>query len=159
MLVIDVSKNLDECVRPLRRLEHFYSFMMRFIVSILAILYLSTSMGAPIYLHYCMGQLADWGIWHADSSKCGKCGMQKNHKSMDDGCCQDEYKQIKNDNDQKLSEGFAQLNKAGIEIISLGFPVSSFTLPVILKRDSPKANAPPRSCHTSINIINCVFLI
>jgi hypothetical protein len=133
--------------------------MKRSIVSILAFLYLSTSMGATIHLHYCMGKLADWGIWHADSSKCGKCGMQKSHTSMDDGCCKDEYKQIKNDKDQKLSEGFSQLNKAGIEIISLSFPVYSITLPVISSQDFPKANASPRSCHTSLNIINCVFLI
>jgi hypothetical protein len=129
--------------------------MKKFIVSILAVLYLSTSMGATIQLHYCMGKLVDWGVWHNSSSKCSNCGMEKNHK----GCCKDEYKQLKNDKDQKLSENFAQLNKPLTEIVPVSFQVYSVSLPFILSHAFTKANAPPRSCNTPLGIMNCVFRI
>ena len=116
-------------------------------------------MGATIHFHYCMGKLVDWGIWQANGSKCSNCGMEKNHKSNDNGCCKDEYKQIKNDKDQKLSETLPQLIKTITEIAPISFAVYSISLPLILSQEFPKANAPPRSCHTSLNIINCVFLI
>jgi hypothetical protein len=133
--------------------------MKKFIVSILAILYLSTSMGATIHLHYCMGKLVDWGIWESSGSKCSNCGMEKSHNSRDQGCCKDEFKQIKNDKDQKLTNNFAHLSKTVSEVAPLCFPNYSISLPVISLNEIPNANAPPRSCTISLNIINCVFQI
>jgi hypothetical protein len=133
--------------------------MKKFIVSILAILYLSTSMGATIHLHYCMGKLVDWGLWQTHSSKCSNCGMEKSHDTMDQGCCKDEFKQIKNDKDQKLTDNFTQLSKTVSEIVPVCFPCYSASLPVISRNEIPNANAPPRSCTTSLNIINCIFRI
>ena len=129
--------------------------MKKFIVAILAILYLSTSTGATIQLHYCMDRLVDWGIAHGDNSKCSNCGMEKGHK----GCCKDEYKLIKNENDQKLSEGFTQLGKFTSEIVQANFPDYSIKLPNVFVIEFPKDNRPTRSSQTPINILNCVFLI
>lgn len=133
--------------------------MKKFYATILAILYLSTSMGATVYLHYCMGKLVGWNVWHSSNSKCGNCGMEKSHDSMSDGCCKDEYKQIKNDKDQKLPAYSAQLSKTIIEIAAHNFPNYSISLPLILCQEFPKANAPPRSCGTSLNVLICVFRI
>lgn len=130
--------------------------MKKFIVAILAILYLSTSMGATIQLHYCMGRLVDWGMARNDNSKCSNCGMEKKgHK----GCCKDEYKLIKNENDQKISESFTQLSKITSEIAQINFPDYSIKLANAFAIEFPKTNSPPRSCQTPINILNCVFLI
>jgi hypothetical protein len=38
--------------------------MKKFITAILAVLYLGTSSGATIHMHYCMGKLAEWGLGH-----------------------------------------------------------------------------------------------
>ena len=51
--------------------------MKNFFVAILAFLYISTSTGAFVHVHYCMGELADWGIGYNKSTKCGKCGMKE----------------------------------------------------------------------------------
>ena len=133
--------------------------MKKFIVSILSILYLSTSMGATIHLHYCMGKLVDWGLWQTSTSKCSNCGMEKSHNSMDQGCCKDEFKQIKSEKDQKLTDNFTQLSKTVSEVAPIIFPSHSISLPAVLCDEFPKANSPPRSCSTSRNIINCVFRI
>jgi len=133
--------------------------MKKFIVAILAVLYLSTSMGTTIHLHYCMGRLVDWGLWHTNNSRCSKCGMEKKHGSDDNGCCRDEHKQLKIEKDQKLSQGFFQFSKIATEITTVPVPVYSFSLPGILTPELPKSNAPPRSCLASLHIINCVFRI
>ena len=51
--------------------------MKKFLTSILAFLYLSTSMGATIHLHYCMGKLASWGLIDHERKNCAQCGMIK----------------------------------------------------------------------------------
>src|SRR5664279_5304158 len=81
--------------------------MKKVLTTILAFVYLSTSMGATIHLHYCMGKLASWGLINHESKHCAQCGMVK-QKSSPQGmtakmdCCRDEHKQIKTDKDQKI---------------------------------------------------------
>jgi hypothetical protein len=83
--------------------------MKKVIASIFAVLYLSTSMGATVHLHYCMGRLVAWGLLEHSSNNCTYCGMQE--KTMPEGCfvgmkncCHDENKQIRNVKDQKKGQ-------------------------------------------------------
>ena len=77
--------------------------MKRFLVAILAILYITTATGANLHFHYCMGQFAGWSFWQdTEHQKCGECGMEK--KVGDEkGCCKDEYQQVKIKVDQKTN--------------------------------------------------------
>src|SRR5688572_3339918 len=84
--------------------------MKKLIVAILAVLYIGTSTGATLHMHFCMGDLADWGLGVNKSKTCGKCGMDKSDEK-NNGCCKDEHKLIKNDSDQKLVESAFQLQK------------------------------------------------
>ena len=82
--------------------------MKKLLTTILAFIYLSTSMGATVHLHYCMGKLASWGLIDHESKHCAKCGMLKKTTTahgIDAGmnCCKDEHKQIKSNQDQKSS--------------------------------------------------------
>jgi len=133
--------------------------MKKFLTTILAFLYLSTSMGATIHLHYCMGKLVSWGLLNNSSTKCSNCGMEKSNNSVDKGCCKDEVKQIKDDKDQKLTSNFTQLSKSVTEVLTVGFPNYLVSLPAISFKENPNAHAPPRSFFTSLNIIYCVFRI
>ena len=76
--------------------------MKKFIVAILAILYLSTSTGATIHFHYCMGELAGWELTHDDSEHCGKCGLEK-EGTNNVGFCKVEKKFVKNDSLHKAT--------------------------------------------------------
>ena len=91
--------------------------MKRIIVAILALLYINASAGATLHLHYCMGQLADWGLQHNESKKCSKCGMEE---KKDNGCCKHEQKFFKNDTDQKTTESALQL----VPLINMILPPS-----------------------------------
>src|SRR5450755_4151392 len=82
--------------------------MKKVLATILVFIYLSTSMGATIHLHYCMGKLASWGLIDHESKNCAACGMVKKTSTSSQcmsakmDCCKDEHKQIKTDKDQKL---------------------------------------------------------
>jgi len=132
--------------------------MKKLVVSILAVLYLSTSIGTTIHLHYCMGELVEWKLWDKNSSRCSKCGMEKKPESIDNRCCKDEHKHIKIEKDQKLSNNFVSLNETITEI-NFSFQDYSISQLFFLPLNFEKINSPPRSCHSSINILNCVFRI
>ncbi len=132
--------------------------MKKFITVILAVLYLSTSMGATVHMHYCMGKLADWGLGHNKSKTCGECGMEKKN-ALDDGCCKDEHKVIKNDSDQKLTESSFQLMEV---MASALLPVYTHLRPVQISsvtEENPLSNAPPRCSSVAVYILKSTFLI
>lgn len=133
--------------------------MKRFFTLILLFAYLFTSSGASINLHYCMGKLADWSYWDkADRRKCGKCGMEKKTNSCK-GCCKDEHKWVKIQDDQKanyISIYLAQLQPAEAVSFPNNFTDQFFNSTVALLAQS---NAPPRRCVIAIYKRNCVFRI
>ena len=132
--------------------------MKKFIAVILAILYLGTSTGATVHMHFCMGKLADWGLWNSDSKTCGKCGMDKTDDG-DNGCCKDKQMFIKNANDQKVAESFVlKLVQPTIELPAEYFFPLLISLPSITEK-FPISNAPPRGNGIAVFLLNRSFLI
>ena len=132
--------------------------MKKFITAIFAILYIGTSTGATLNLHYCMGKLADWDLGLNKSKTCGKCGMEKSNEK-DNGCCKDEHKFIKNGTDQKTAEAGLQI----MQLFATALPVSfgeihSIDFPSVTEVNQI-SHAPPRSGGVAVYIRNCVFLI
>jgi len=122
--------------------------MKKVLATILAFVYLSTSMGATIHLHYCMGKLASWGLIDHNSKNCAQCGMVKKAQasqcmSSKTDCCKDEHKQIKTDKDQKLfpSEFFKYNN------LSQAIALNEYALQGVrafsVSIEYPRSNAPP----------------
>ena len=74
--------------------------MKKILLSILTLFYLTSTTGAMLETHFCMGKLADWSIGHTQSNTCGECGMEKTDKRSN-GCCNDERIFVKNTADQK----------------------------------------------------------
>lgn len=131
--------------------------MKKFITAILAVLYLGTSSGATVHMHYCMGKLADWGLGHKESKTCGNCGMEKSNEK-DNGCCKDEHKFVKSSSDQKVVESSFQL----MEVMGTAFISEYAKLPSLqltsVTEENPVSNAPPRS-SIAVYILNRTFLI
>jgi hypothetical protein len=132
--------------------------MKKFVTAILAILYIGTSTGATVHMHYCMGKMSDWGIGQIDSKTCGTCGMEKAEKT-DYGCCKDEHKFFKDDSAQKVTENNLQL----LQLLSIALPSSYILLPVVdfssVTEENPLSHAPPRTNGVAVYIRNCIFLI
>jgi hypothetical protein len=136
----------------------------KFLSAILAFVYLSSSMGATVHLHYCMGKLISWGLIDENSKNCGFCGMLKTIPSTNDeissnACCTDDHKQIKTDKDQKITSLELEISRispnssAVISTFQYDFHIFSFAL------DHPRANAPPVFSFVPVYILNCVYRI
>lgn len=132
--------------------------MRQVATTIIAFLYICTASGVNIHMHYCMGEMADWGLGNNKSKTCGKCGMEKSEEK-DNGCCKDEHKFVKNTTDQKIVESSFQFAAfAGGAIVPdhpelLSIRLSSLT------EENPRSNAPPRSSDVAVYILKRTFLI
>ena len=60
-----------------------------------------TTVGATVHVHYCMDKVIGWDLSQKESRTCGKCGMKESATKK--GCCKDEVKQLKIDNDYQKS--------------------------------------------------------
>lgn len=138
--------------------------MKRFLATILALVYLSTSMGATVHLHYCMGKLFSWSLIDNDSKNCSQCGMPKSNKaghcmSLKDGCCKDKHAHIQLDKDQKATEATYKFLTPAFVFL----PASMTTLPDLYVASYivgyPTTNAPPEPGKVPVFIRNCTFRI
>jgi len=123
----------------------------KFLVTILAFVYLATTTGATLHMHYCMGKIYSVDLIKKDG--CSKCGMAAN-----EGCCNDQLKVIKvKDNHQSISNEISFASAYSI----LNNHYNIFH-PVIYDASSPLTtnnNSPPGSSGKSLCILNCVFRI
>jgi len=132
--------------------------MKKLVVAILAILYMGVSTGATLHLHYCMGKLIGWDLGHKEGDACGSCGMKKG-LSENKGCCKDEHKQIKLDNDQKMVESMLQLMHASGAVILPVYGLLPESRPVSFAVAYPVSHAPPRSSGIERYILHRHFRI
>ena len=128
--------------------------MKKILVSIFAVFYLASSVGATVHLHFCMDKLINWSLLNSDGDKCDKCGMKK-----DGGCCKDEHKFVKNNIDQKVAESAIQLLQMATVATqtALIYPSEHYFSSLI--QEYPISHAPPRSNGVGIYILNSVFRI
>ena len=132
--------------------------MKKFITAILAVLFISTSMGMTVHMHYCMDKLVETNLWHTEKQDdaCSECGMKMGSKT---GCCKDEHKVIKTDNYQKTDV----TKIPTLQSFTLALP----PLPLVLETEMfasrvkqlPYSNAPPYRSSVPIYIRNCVYRI
>lgn len=132
--------------------------MKRFAAAILAFLYLVTSAGATLQLHYCMDKLVDWNTGQQETSTCGQCGMEK-ESGKDDGCCKYEHKFFKVSPDQKAVE-----NSLLLMTLVIDLPTPFTTLPAgyhatTTDRQAAPVHAPPLISDIPVYILHRSFLI
>jgi hypothetical protein len=73
--------------------------MKKILAAILLLVYFTVSTGAPVNIHYCMGNVKSIDFSTSKGSRCERCGM-KSRK----GCCHDDLKIIKLSVDQQLAK-------------------------------------------------------
>lgn len=130
--------------------------MKKLFILILSLVYLTSSVGATVHLHYCMDKLIGWSLNGAAGNKCDKCGMEKKDSK---GCCKDEHKQVKLQNDQKLATivGANLVSPGGIPEHSMnGFQLWQFPSAAAC---FPLKHSPPDERPVSAYLRNCVFRI
>ena len=78
--------------------------MRKAVIAILALLYIITTSGVVVNVHYCMGAIASVTYGHETPESCGKCGMKEKA-----GCCHSELKVVKLDDAHQQSIKAEQL--------------------------------------------------
>ena len=126
--------------------------MKKCFVLIIAVVYLSSIVGATVHLHYCMDKLVNWSL-NDEGNKCKKCGMEK-----DGGCCKDESKFVRNSLDQSTTSTI-QFLQAPSTVIHISFISFAGNYSLSSVNEYPTGNAPPPDKGVGIFIRNCVFRI
>jgi hypothetical protein len=136
----------------------FLFWMKKFMVVIVAILYMGLSTGVTFHMHYCMEKLVGIGLWHGKAKKCSNCGMEK-ATACKKSCCKDEHKIVKLGKDHKNVETAISL----MQLVSTATLTSYIELPQVyalfLAEEYPITHSPPRSGQVKIHILNCTYLI
>lgn len=79
---------------------HTSVYMKKGIAAILLVLYVAFSTGIVISCHYCMNDLDSLQLGNVKNEVCGKCGMETTDAN---GCCSDEVKILKIEDDQQVA--------------------------------------------------------
>ena len=114
--------------------------MKKLVVLILAFLYLSTSVGATVHLHFCMDKLVDWGFANKGKTNCSSCGLQK---KGDKGCCHDENRIIKVDKNHKAPTTSFVFLKLYFPLVNNTFLVNEHFFAFDSVTTNLSTNAPP----------------
>ncbi|MEQ1623724.1 MAG: hypothetical protein ABL870_03480 [Sediminibacterium sp.] len=131
--------------------------MKKLLVTILALIYLGSSTGAMMHLHYCMGKLAETSFSKKTNATCNKCGMKTTQKK--NGCCKDESKFVKNEQDQKASLTHFEFQQEAIALLPASIcmvPEAKFGNQLLIAYAS---NAPPDLHAPPVYLRVCSFLI
>ena len=135
----------------------FVISMKRFVLIIISFFYLVISSGMIVNLHYCMNRFtsADFNPVN-QKKKCDVCGMDK---TKSHGCCHDEIKLVKLQDDQNKAS-YSSFDFATFQSIatipSLFIAASFYNADKI--NDFPD-HSPPLPNGQDIQIKNCVFRI
>ena len=135
----------------------FVASMKKISVIIVTFLYFAISSGMIVNLHYCMNSFSSADFNPVTSKKaCDICGMDK-EKSH--GCCHDEVKLVKLQDDQnKTSQVSYDITSfQSIAVIPSRFIAASFYNADEIN-DRPD-HSPPLLTRQDIQIKNCVFRI
>jgi hypothetical protein len=134
---------------------HHY-FMKKFLFLILTLAYFTSTSGATIYFHQCMGKTIAWDLKANENNTCTKCGM---HKDASGHCCNDQVKVLKIQDDHQLPIAF--LKQIQVPIIAL--PVTSFVMPepklLSVTNEDSSSFTSLRSSKINYCILYCTFLI
>lgn len=129
--------------------------MKKVVVTILIVLYFTTSIGATIRMHFCMGELISWKLNTTEKDgQCSKCNMK-----CKKGCCEDKYQVVKIDKDQKLAKASFEFSKSTLQIEPTQYQKWQASIIPFTVIDYPKANAPPDKSEVPLFIRNGAFLI
>ena len=131
--------------------------MRKITVIAIALIYFAVSSGIIVNLHYCMDRFAsaDFSL-SALKNKCESCGM---HKTASQGCCHDEVKLVKLQDDQQNTIQASTVFSTPLlpATIPSVFIVTSFC-----NGDETRHrldHLPPLLSGQDIHLQNCVFRI
>ena len=131
--------------------------MKKLVVILLLFVYGVTTVGATVHLHFCMNKFVGWDFSENENRTCSKCGMKD--VAIKKGCCKDEHKQLKIDNDHQKSTVTFLTNELAAPIILSILPIHTFAI-LGQKLHLATYNLPPHTPPIQrLHILYCTYLI
>lgn len=124
--------------------------MKKFFVTILAVVYLTSTFGATVRLDCCIEKLVSYAIG---------ASTHELQWSEDKGNCKDDHKQAKPGHEQKRNDAKIRVAKVVPASITTSFPDYSFHAVSTLTETYPVNNAPPHLATVPLFILHCVHRI
>ena len=124
--------------------------MKKFLVTILALIYLTSTVGATLRLDCCLENLVTFGQGANTHNEAWS-------KEIKD--CKDEHKQAKPGHEQKHNHHHIRLVKSFPATVTASFPAYSFYAVSSLTEAYPVNNAPPQQAAIPLFILHCVHRI
>jgi hypothetical protein len=123
--------------------------MKKFLITILAIVYLTSTVGAMVRVDCCLEKLVSYSVGvpadkHGDESK---------------GNCKDDHKQQKLGHEQKRSDSHIRFAKTFPATINTSFPAYPFHAVAVLKGTYSVKQKAPQQAKIPIFLLNCVHRI
>ena len=128
--------------------------MKKAAAAILLTFYIAASSGIVMNLHYCMSRFDSFQLGSSKSEVCGKCGM---HTSTSGGCCHNQVKTIKLQDDEQVSSISFKFNSQTIANLPALYFINEAVYTGINKL-SFNNHSPPLSKQNTY-LQNCVFRI
>lgn len=129
--------------------------MKKFLVLIVLSLYITSSIGVCISMHFCVGKRTSTSILSNTLPKC-PCGSEK----MKSNCCKDKLVTFTIDDYQKNESSLSINFKTLISFVAIAFPPTNSNNELVGKRDIVfKQYPPPDKYKNPLYILNQVFLI
>ena len=124
--------------------------MKKFLITILAFVYLSSTVGAMVRLDCCLEKLVSYSLGTPAD----------NHREDESkGNCKEDHKQAKLGHEQKRSDSLIRLAKIFPASINTGFPAYSFHAVTVLKESYSVKHKAPQPAKMPIFLFNCVHRI
>lgn len=124
--------------------------MKKFLVTILAFVYLTSTFGASVRLDCCLEKLI--------SVTLGTTTTQENLWSEEKDC-KDDHKQLRLGHEQKHNDSKIRVAKFVPSSLTTAFPEYSFHAVSTLTETYPVNNAPPQQAKIPLFILHCVHRI
>jgi len=124
--------------------------MKKFLVTILALVYLTSTFGATVRLDCCLEKLVSVTF-----------GTTTTHEDLwsEEKSCKDDHKQSRLGHEQKRNDAKIRVAKFVPSSINTGFPEYTFHAVSALTETYPVNNAPPRQAKVPLFILHCVHRI
>ena len=129
--------------------------VIKFLATISTIVYFAVTSGIIVNVHYCMNEFDSAQLYQTSTDVCNKCGM---HTDDSNGCCHDDLKVIKLNEDHLFSQFNFELKSPEVTTIEYSNLFAEVNLEKALVKDYQN-HSPPLLSGQDICIQNCVFRI
>jgi predicted amidophosphoribosyltransferase len=129
--------------------------LKKVLATISTVIYFAVTSGIVVNMHYCMDRFDSAQLYATNAEVCSKCGM---HTSDSNGCCHDEIKVVKLNENHNFSQFNHEVKSPEAATVHYNDFLSSLHIQPVQQNDFLN-HSPPLLSQQDTYLQNCVFRI